>query len=74
MAAAMIDLEARLADAAIEMFGKHRAPVCQGRASQKRRYEATTKDVGRLTRLFGATIGTLRVAREDGLDPRSRYG
>lgn len=70
LAAAMIDLESRLADAAIEMFGKQTGLLfAKARASQKRRYEATTKDVGRLMRLFGSTIGTLRVAREDGLDP-----
>ena len=70
LAAAMVDLEARLADAAIEMFGKQTGLLfARARASQKRRYEATTKDVGRLMRLFGSTIGTLRVAREDGLDP-----
>ena len=68
MAAAMIDLEARLADAAIEMFGKQTGLLfAKARALQKRRYEATTRDVGRLMRLFGSTIGTLRVAREDGL-------
>ena len=70
LAAAMIDLEARLADAAIEMFAKQTGLLfAKARASQKRRYEATTKDVGRLMRMFGSTIGTLRVAREDGLDP-----
>lgn len=72
LAAAMIDLEARLADAAIEMFAKQTGLLfAKARASQKRRYEATTKDVGRLMRMFGSTIGTLRVAREDGLDPWS---
>ncbi len=50
LAAAMIDLEARLADAAIEMFGKQTGLLfAKARASQKRRYEATTKDVGRVT-------------------------
>ena len=52
------------------MFGKQTGLLfAKARASQKRRYEATTRDVGRLMRLFGSTIGTLRVAREDGLDP-----
>ena len=70
LAVAVIDLGARLSDAAIEMFGKQTGLLfAKARASQKRRYEATTKDVGRLMRLFGSTIGTLRVAREDGLDP-----
>lgn len=70
LAAAMIDLEARLADAAIEMFGKQTGLLfAKARTTQKRRYEATTKDVGRLMRLFGSTIGALRVARDDGLDP-----
>jgi hypothetical protein len=70
LAAAMIDLESRLADAAIEMFRKQTGLLfAKARASQKRRYEATTNDVGRLMRLFESTIGTLRVAREDGLNP-----
>lgn len=70
LAAALLDLESRLADAAIEMFGKQTGLLfAKARAAQKREYEATSRDVNRLMRLFGATVGTLRVAREDGLDP-----
>lgn len=69
LAAAVIDLEARLADAAIEMFGKQTGLLfARARAAQKRGIEATTRDVNRLMRLLGATVGALRVAREDGLD------
>ena len=69
LAAALLDLESRLADAAIEMFGKQTGLLfAKARAAQKREYEATSRDVNRLMRLFGSTIGALRVAREDGLD------
>ena len=69
LAAAMLDMEARLADAAIEMFGKQTGLLfAKAKAAQRRSVEATTRDVNRLMRLFGATVGALRVAREDGLD------
>ena len=69
LAVAVLNMEARLADAAIEMFGKQTGLLfAKAKAAQKRTVEATTRDVNRLMRLFGATVGALRVAREDGLD------
>lgn len=69
LAAAVLDLESRLADAAIEMFGKQTGLLfAKAKAAQRRSYEATARDVNRLMRLFGATVGALRGAREDGLD------
>lgn len=54
LAASVIDLEARLADSAIEMFDKQTGALfAKAHAAQKRGYEATTRDVGRLMRLFG---------------------
>ena len=51
------------------MFGKQTGILfARARAAQKRGIEATTRDVNRLMRLLGATVGALRVAREDGLD------
>lgn len=69
LAATVIDLEARLADSAIEMFDKQTGALfAKARAAQKRGYEATTRDVGMLMRLFGTTIGSLKLARKEGLD------
>lgn len=40
----------------------------KAKTAQKREYEATSRDVNRLMRLFGSTIGALGLAREEGLD------
>jgi TnpA family transposase len=70
LAASLIDLEIRYSDAAIQMFSKLTGALfTKARASQKRRMEATSKDVGRLMRLFGSTLDALMLAREDALDP-----
>jgi hypothetical protein len=70
LAASMIDLEIRYSDAAIQMFSKLTGSLfTKARASQKRRMEAISKDVGRLMRLFGSTLDALMLAREDELDP-----
>jgi TnpA family transposase len=70
LAASVINLQTSLADAAIAMFSKLTASLfSKARTSQKRRLDATSKDVGRYMRLFGITIGALQVARNTDVDP-----
>ena len=70
MAAAILDLEIRLADAAIGMFDKLVGSLfTRARRGQERRYQSTTRDVGQLMRLFGQTIDALTAARDGDADP-----
>ena len=65
LVASLIDLETRLADAAIDMFDKLVGSLfSRARRGQERRYQATTRDVGQLMRLFGRTIAALSEARD----------
>ena len=65
LVASLIDLETRLSDAAIEMFDKLVGSLfTRARRGQERRYQASTRDVGQLMRLFGRTIAALSEARE----------
>lgn len=69
LAAQLIDLEARLSDAAVQMFDKQVGELfAKARAAQKRHNVASARDVGRLMRLFDATLDALTTAREDGID------
>ncbi|MBP8062250.1 MAG: Tn3 family transposase [Brevundimonas sp.] len=69
LAAQLIDLEARLSDAAVQMFDKQVGELfAKARAAQKRHNVASARDVGRLMRLFDATLDALTAAREDGID------
>lgn len=77
IAARLIDLEQSLADAAVAMFGKQTASLfARAKVRQRRGYAAKAGDVGRLMRAFGATIGAIADAREEGSDVprRSRSG
>jgi TnpA family transposase len=68
--ALLIDLEARLTDAAIEMADRLiGAAFTRGRNAQDRQYSATAKDVARLMRLFLGTIDALALAAETEADP-----
>jgi TnpA family transposase len=70
LVASVINLQSSLADAAIAMFSKLTASLfSKARSSQKRRLDATSKDVGRYMRMFGITIGALQVARNADTDP-----
>lgn len=70
LAAAMLDLDTRLADAAIGMFDKLVGSLfTRARRGQERRYQATTRDVGQLMRLSGRTIDALTAARDGDGDP-----
>ena len=60
MAALLIDFEPRLADAAIEMADKLIGNAfTRAKNKQERRYAGTTRDVGRLMRMFRGTIDAL---------------
>jgi TnpA family transposase len=66
----LIDVEARLTDAAIEMADKLIGSMfTRARNAQTRRYAATAKDVSRLMKLFRGTIDALSEAIEDEGDP-----
>lgn len=70
LAAAIIDLEARLADAAIVMFERLIGGIfTRAKRGQERRYQDAAPSVGKLMRLFGATIAALDMAEETGGDP-----
>lgn len=60
----MIDLEGRLADAAVEMFDKQIASMfTRAKRRKERQYQATPKDLGRLMRLFDQTLAALQGAQ-----------
>lgn len=68
--AAMIDLDSRLADAAIQMFDRLVGGLfTRARRGRERRYQDSIRSVGELMRLFGATIAALGEAIEHGGDP-----
>ena len=70
LTAAVIDLEARLADAAIQMFDRLIGGMfTRARRGRKRRYQDSIQSVGQLMRLFGATITALDEAVQNGGDP-----
>jgi hypothetical protein len=70
LVAAVIDLEARLADAAIQMFDRLVGGLfTRARRSRERRYQDSIRSVGELMRLFGATIAALGEAVEHGGNP-----
>lgn len=67
--AMLLDLEARLTDAAIEMADKLiGSTFTRGKNAQARQYAATSRDVGRLMRLFRDTIDALASAVEEESD------
>lgn len=70
LAAGVIELEARLADASILMFERLVGGLfSRAKRGQQRRYQDTAPSVGKLMRLFGATIAALDMADETGADP-----
>ncbi len=70
LTAAVIDLEARLADAAIQMFDRLVGGLfTRARRGRERRYQDSIQSVGQLMRLFGATISALDEAVQHGRDP-----
>jgi hypothetical protein len=70
LTAQAIDLETRLADTAVEMFDKLIGSLfTKANKRPERRYQATTRDVGRLMRLFDKTIYALTGSRDTDADP-----
>ena len=70
LTAAVIDLEARLADAAVQMFDRLIGGMfTRARRGRERRYQDSIQSVGQLMRLFGATITALDEAVQNGGDP-----
>lgn len=68
--ALLIDLEARLIDAALDIADKLIGSMFRRATTmQQRRYTASSRKVARLMRLFRITIDTLAQADEDGRDP-----
>ena len=68
--ALLVDLEARLIDAALDMADKLiGAMFRRAKNSQGARYAASSRDVARLMRLFRTTIDALSDADEQGADP-----
>ena len=65
LVATIVDLEARLTDAVLGMSDKLIGGMfTRAKNAKEKRYVASTKDVGRLMRLFHSTIGALSFAQE----------
>jgi TnpA family transposase len=70
LAAQILELQARLTDAVIDLFDKLVGTLfAKGKRGRQRRYQASAGDVGRLMGLFGGTISALQAARERDTDP-----
>lgn len=69
LVATVLDLEARLTDAVLDMADKLIGGLfAKARNAKRRRYAATAGDVGRLMRLFHGTIDALATAQAGDLD------
>jgi TnpA family transposase len=69
LVANVIDLEARLTDALLDMADKLIDGLfARARKAKERRYVASTRDVGRLMRLFHGTIEALETAQQQERD------
>ena len=69
LAATVLDLEARLTDAVLDMADKLIGGLfAKARNTARRRYAASAGDVGRLMRLFHGTIEALLVAQQSDAD------
>ena len=69
LAATVLDLEARLTDAVLDMADKLIGSLfAKARNTARRRYAASASDVGRLMRLFHGTIEALVTAQESDAD------
>jgi TnpA family transposase len=69
LAALIIELEARLIDAALDMADRMiGGSFTRGGNAKQRVYAATTRDVGRLMRMFSQTIDALSLAQDGSVD------
>lgn len=69
LAAMVLDLEARLTDAALDMADRIiGGSFTRGGNAQKKSFAATTRDVGRIMRLFDQTVAALEEAQKNGME------
>lgn len=69
LAAVFLDLEVRLTDAALDMADRIiGGAFTRGGNTQKKTFAATTRDVGRILRLFDRTVAALEEAQKTGVD------
>ncbi|PZR31084.1 Tn3 family transposase [Caulobacter segnis] len=67
--AQLIFLESRLSDAAADMFDKMVGSLfAKGRRGRERKYQASSREVSQIMRLFSGVIGAVDQARVDGGD------
>ena len=73
MVAQLIELEARLSDAAVDVFDKMVGSLfARGRRGRERKYQASSREVSQLMRLFSGVIGAVDQAWADGGDVLDR--
>jgi TnpA family transposase len=71
--AQLIFLESRLSDAAVDMFDKMVGSLfAKGRRGRERKYQASSREVSQIMRLFSGVIGAVDQARVDGGDVLDR--
>ena len=71
--AQLIFLESRLSDAAADMFDKMVGSLfAKGRRGRERKYQASSREVSQLMRLFSGVIGAVDQALVDGADVLDR--
>lgn len=71
--AQLIFLESRLSDAAVDLFDKMVGSLfAKGRRGRERKYQASSREVSQLMRLFSGVIGAVDQARVDGGDVLDR--
>jgi TnpA family transposase len=69
LVAAAIELEARLTDATLDMTDRMiGASLTRGGNAKERKYATTTRDVGKIMRLFHQTIDALALAQDGEID------
>lgn len=73
LAAALVDLEQRYNDAAVEMFDRMVGSLfARGRRGRERQFQASSREVSQLMRLFAQVIGAVDGALDDGADVMDR--
>ena len=69
LTAVLLDLETQLTDAALDMADRIiGGSFTRGGNAQKKTYAATTRDVGRIMRLFDRTVAALETSQDSGSD------
>ncbi len=69
LVAVLLDIETRLTDAALDMADRIiGGSFTRVGNAQKKTYAATTRDVGRIMRLFDRTVAALEASQDSGID------